>query len=76
MEKLYGTLSLSGEWEMNYLSENPYTGEGEPSFSGYPVKDAVGAYWEDMTDKFRESPIHTLVKWNPLYTLQRYPQAG
>lgn len=76
MKKLYGKLPLSGDYEMAYLGGEPYTGESEPQFSGYTVKDAVPSYWEDMTDKFRESPIHTTVKWNPLYTLQRYPQAG
>ena len=76
MKKSYGVLSLSGDWMMDYIGENRYTGEAEPSFTGYLIKDAVGNYWEDMTDKFRATPIHTTVRWNPLYTLQRYPQAG
>jgi len=61
---------------MAYIGEERYTGTTEPEFSGYTVKGAVSGYWEDMLDRFRESPIHTSVKWNPLYTLQRYPQAG
>lgn len=36
----------------------------------------VPGYWEDMTELFRSTALHTKLHWNPLYTLQRYPQAG
>jgi len=79
------TLSLSGEWYIDYLSEAPYRGEDEPNFKmpeptcengEYLTPCRVPGYWEDMLDEFRKTPLHTKLAWNPLYTLQRYPQAG
>jgi len=77
-------LLLNGEWEIDYLSLNPYTSESEPDFSNTTqgqtissvTKCPVPGYWEDMLDKFRTTALHTKLKWNPQYTLQRYPQAG
>ena len=69
-------LSLNGDWTVDYLSKEPYAGENEPEFEGYPTKNVVPAYWEDMLDEWRSTKLHTKLNWNPLYTLQRYPQAG
>lgn len=69
-------LSLNGDWTVDYLSSEPYAGESEPEFEGYPTKNVVPAYWEDMLDEWRRTKLHTKLHWNPLYTLQRYPQAG
>ena len=69
-------LSLNGSWTLDYLGNEPYTSSEMPEFTGYPVKDAVPGYWEDMLDVFRSTPLHTKLSYNPLYTLQRYPQAG
>ena len=72
-------ISLNGKWQMDYISAEPYTAEAEPSFvksGGYTVECAVPGYWEDMLDEFRRSDLHTRLHYNPLYTLQRYPQAG
>ncbi len=74
---------LNGEWLIDYLSESTYTNDSEPDFyySSNPTefsvtKCEVPGYFEDMLDTFRSTPLHTKLKWNPLYTLQRYPQAG
>lgn len=73
-------LSLNGTWRMDYLGIEPYLSEEEPCFmeenKGYVVENAVPRYWEDMCDEFRKTELHTKLNWNPLYTLQRYPQAG
>ena len=62
---------------MDFIGGEEYHGELEPSLDkAVPVTDAVPAYWEDMLDKFRASNIHTKLCYNPLYTLQRYPQVG
>ena len=70
-------ISLNGAWKLDYLSASPYTGKEEPRLV---PEDAVFApvpgYWEDMTALFRTTPLHARLHWNPLYTLQRYPQAG
>ncbi|MBE6595137.1 MAG: hypothetical protein E7644_05000 [Ruminococcaceae bacterium] len=70
-------LSLNGKWKLDYLSDQPYRGEAEPAPTD---EDAVCApvpgYWEDMVALFRTTPMHARLRWNPLYTLQRYPQAG
>lgn len=76
MAEEYRKLSLNGDWIMDYLGAEPYTDEAEPVSEGFPVAGAVPGYWEDMVDKFRESPLHAKLQWNPKYTLQRYPQAG
>ena len=78
-------ISLNGTWLVDYISNEPYISEKEPSL-GTPAelrdnKDAVTAisvpgYWEDMGELFRSTPLHTKLSWNPMYTLQRYPQTG
>ena len=73
------TLSLNGTWTIDWLSDLPYGGTEEPvmhtsSESATPCP--VPGYWEDLTDLFRTTALHTKLRWNPLYTLQRYPQAG
>jgi len=71
---------LNGAWYMDYIGNEPYHSKDEPDFQGkeggYLIKNAVPGYWEDMVDEFRKSDLHTKLRWNPLYTLQRYPQAG
>jgi len=73
-------LSLNGAWRMDYLGKDPYFCCDEPEFAdgkeGFIVTEAVPGYWEDMLDEFRKTQIHAKLNWNPLYTLQRYPQAG
>ncbi len=78
-------LPLSGTWLVDYISNEPYTSEEEPKLGTYAeLKDnteavtavSVPGYWEDMGDLFRSTPLHTKLSWNPLYTLQRYPQTG
>lgn len=77
-------INLNGKWEIDYLSDLPYTSECEPEWQGIPDGQTVASvtpvnvpgYWEDMLDEFRSTSLHTKLKWNPLYTLQRYPQAG
>ncbi len=70
-------LSLNGDWTMQYLGSDLYLSETEPEIKeGYLTESAIPGYWEDMLDKFRSNPTHTLLKYNPNYTLQRYPQAG
>lgn len=73
------TINLNGIWQIDWLSDKPYTAEEEPSI--HPQSDSaapcpVPGYWEDLCDLFRTTALHTKLKWNPLYTLQRYPQAG
>ncbi len=73
------TIYLSGDWCLDWLSDQPYTSEAEPLIS--PNSDSavlapVPGYWEDMADLFRTTALHTKLRTNPLYTLQRYPQAG
>lgn len=70
-------LSLNGDWTMQYLGSDLYLSQTEPEIKeGYLTEGAIPGYWEDMLDKFRSNPTHTLLKYNPNYTLQRYPQAG
>ena len=73
------TVNLNGTWRIDWLSEKPYAAEEEPLI--HPHSDSatpcpVPGYWEDLCDLFRTTALHTKLKWNPLYTLQRYPQAG
>ncbi len=78
-------ISLNGSWLVDYISNEPYISENEPCL-GTPAelrdnKEAVTVvpvpgYWEDMGDLFRSTPLHTKLSWNPLYTLQRYPETG
>ena len=80
-------LSLNGKWKIDYWSNEPYSGEAEPIFFISDTNNVeqdvdcvtecpVPAYFEDMTDIFRTTPLHTKLSWNPMYTLQKYPQAG
>lgn len=72
-------IQLNGTWTVDWLSDMPYTGEMEPRVSSHSPSATpcpVPGYWEDLTDLFRTTALHTKLKWNPLYTLQRYPQAG
>ena len=79
------TLSLNGTWYADYLGGEAYTSATEPEFTipdvysdadSYITEIKVPGYFEDMLDDFRATPLHTKLEWNPLYTLQRYPQAG
>ncbi len=70
---------LNGTWTLDWLSDAPYTDSAEPQL--HPHSDSalsapVPGYWEDMAELFRTTALHTKLRWNPLYTLQRYPQAG
>ena len=70
------TISLNGLWKLDWLSDAPYTASEEPQIrpgSDSVVSCPVPGYWEDLTDLFRTTALHTKLKWNPLYTLQRYP---
>ncbi|MBQ7301570.1 MAG: beta galactosidase jelly roll domain-containing protein [Clostridia bacterium] len=71
--------SLNGRWTLDWLSEKPYTETTEPMLrpnSDSAVTAPVPGYWEDMADLFRTTALHTKLRFNPLYTLQQYPQAG
>jgi len=75
----HNNLTLNGTWLVDYLSDQPYTSQTEPEFypqSGSVTPCPVPGYWEDMGDLFRSTELHTRLRWNPLYTRQRYPQAG
>ena len=80
-------INLNGTWSIDYLSNQPYKSDKEPYFSvsetgncewdvDCVAKCPVPGYFEDMGDIFRSTPLHTKLSWNPLYTLQRYPQTG
>ena len=74
--------TLNGLWDIDYISDVPYLSEEEPELSpaskdGASItKFPVPAYWEDELDRMRSTALHTKLSWNPLYTLQRYPQGG
>ncbi len=79
------SISLNGTWMVDHLSNAPYHSEAEPNFAARNPLDKnnlsvtpipVPGYWEDLADLFRSTPLHTKLQWNPLYTQQRYPQAG
>lgn len=77
-------ISLNGSWMLDYLGREPYLDEAEPDFQkpknpNLPqdaVVCTVPSYFEDLGDLFRTTPLHTKLAYNPLYTLQRYPQVG
>ena len=77
-------LSLNGLWKVDYLSPEPYLSEEQPAFDILGQDQSISSvtpcrvpgYWEDQLDAFRLTSLHTKLHWNPLYTLQRYPQAG
>lgn len=77
------TVSLNGGWLCDYIGPDAYRDEREPGFTKKPHNQPtdelpipVPAYWEDLMDEFRKTPLHTRLAYNPLYTLQRYPQTG
>lgn len=75
------TISLNGTWLIDYLSNAPYVDTVEPEILLPPSKESatpcnVPGYWEDMSELFRTTSLHYKLQWNPLYTLQRYPQTG
>lgn len=70
------TISLNGLWQVDYLGPEPYLSEEEPSLGDSVTPIPVPGYWEDLMDTFRTTPLHAKLRYNPLYTLQRYPQAG
>ena len=73
----YFVFSLNGDWKMQYLGAKVYEDNTIPETdSAFLIKNAVPCYWEDMIEKFRQTPIHERLSYNPAYTLQRYPQAG
>ena len=76
MKKRYETISLSGDFEMNFFADGEYLSDKIPEFEGCMMKNAVPAYWEDMIDDFGETFIYEHLKWNPGYAPQRYPIAG
>ena len=76
MQKEFLALSLNGDWEMKYYAQSTYEGEELPDFQGDVIADAVPAYWEDKIDDFRMTPWGRDVRFNPTYTLQRYPMGG
>ena len=69
-------ISLNGKWYIDYISDLPDHGTDEPHLSDDRVLFPVPGYFEDGMDIFRTTPIHSRLKYNPLYTIQRYPQAG
>lgn len=79
MNPILTPVSLNGQWKLDWLSEGLYTDTAEPqirSHSDIAVNAPIPGYWEDMADLFRSTALHTKLRFNPLYTLQRYPQAG
>ncbi len=73
----YNQISLNGDWYMQYLGKAPYESNSLPEINNeYLIEGAIPAYWEDMSDKFRDCPIHPELNYNPSYTRQRYTQTG
>lgn len=79
------TISLNGTWFADYLSRDTYLDTVEPQYTipdvysdaeSYVTPVSVPGYFEDQMDTFRATPLHTKLEYNPLYTLQRYPQTG
>lgn len=83
-------IALNGRWLCDYISDKPYKSEVEPLPDNIDLcsdlfeakkNDCITEvtlpnYFEDILDVFRRTPLHTKLSWNPLYTLQRYPQSG
>lgn len=67
---------LNGNWNMGYVSNEPYNSEDVPKVEYFHFKNAVPGYWEDMMDAFRGCGLHVKLSYNPSYTLQRYPQVA
>ncbi len=68
-------ISLAGSWEMDYIQDE-YTDTRAPELSGCIIKNAVPSYWEDRIPDFSETFLYENLKWNPDYTIQKYPIAG
>lgn len=71
--------SLNGLWQVDYLADQPYSSEEEPqlSLNSESVTSCpVPGYWEDLDELFRTTALYTKLRYNPLYTLQKYPQNG
>ena len=87
----FDSFSLNGTWEMRY-SEEKYLGKENPfstyeadgdiagtepaDISNSFIENAVPGYWEDMTEKFLETPFFRELRINPEYGLQQYPISG
>lgn len=69
---IYFPFSLNGSWRMLYR-EDEYVSEKQPEFNGALIKDAVPAYWEDMTEKFRKAEFYREMRINPEYGVWEYP---
>lgn len=70
-------ISLTGSWDMKYLSSERYTDKKEPSMDGSFINSrAVPAYFEDMQNIFSAAGIEAEIAINPLYERQTYPQTG
>lgn len=87
----YTAFSLNGAWEMKYAEEkylckeNPFksihkeedaAGTEPEDITSDIIEDAVPAYWEDMTEKFRFTSFFGKLRINPEYGLQSYPITG
>lgn len=71
------TISLNGDWKLYYLGSEPYNTTDLPTMDkAEPIKNAVPAYWEDMVEQLQMTKWFSAIRYNPLYTLQRYPMAG
>ncbi len=77
----YNAFSLNGAWSLFYKDEK-YESDTAPILvnpSHEPdnlMADAIPAYWEDMTEKFKEMPFFGRLKINPEYGIQAYPILG
>ncbi len=72
----YIRISLNGDYRMMYHAQGEYTETAEPEFDGNRIAGAVPGYWEDMVADFRMTAWGRDVRFNPTYTLQRYPMGG
>lgn len=71
--------------EVYLSSENPFkhikneadlAGTEPEDMSGSVVEAAVPGYWEDMTEKFSNTPFFHKLRVNPEYGIWQYPIAG
>jgi len=86
---IYSAYSLNGAWEM-YYTEDKYKGKEVPlrdieykeseteleAMNNNIIDCAVPGYWEDMTDKFKNTDFYRNLKINPEYGIQEYPIMG
>lgn len=68
----YSAQSLNGTWLMSY-SADKYLDHIDPWQEGSEVVGAVPGYWEDMTEKFKNTSFYKKLQINPEYTVQCYP---